>query len=166
MGDIHLRRMQSIFERMHITSLVHMCQRNSTNWCSIEKESTYWKNCRSVLHSKNVPERFWFEAMKIIAHGANELPQPMLGFISPFETIWNMKPTVSYFQVFCCIFYVFMPSHLCSKFDNKAIMCIFIGYNNQIKGWTYCDLIVGRCNSLRYVVFDETSYWLSLGKKV
>ncbi|CAL9014755.1 unnamed protein product [Prunus brigantina] len=32
--------------------------------------------CRSMLHAKNVPGRFWAEAMRTAAHVINKLPQP------------------------------------------------------------------------------------------
>ncbi|KAE8667231.1 tir-nbs resistance protein [Hibiscus syriacus] len=77
--------------------------------------------CRSMLHAKNVPERFWAEAMRTAAFVINILPQSRLGFVSPFEKLWNIKPTVSYFRVFGCVCYVFVPDHLRSKFDKKVV---------------------------------------------
>ncbi|KAE8695620.1 tir-nbs resistance protein [Hibiscus syriacus] len=56
--------------------------------------------CRSMLHAKNVPGRFWAEAMRTAAFVINRLPQP-------------------------------------SKFDKKAVRCIFVGYGSQRKGWKY-----------------------------
>ncbi|KAE8676474.1 hypothetical protein F3Y22_tig00111588pilonHSYRG00004 [Hibiscus syriacus] len=47
--------------------------------------------------------RFWAEAMKTAAFVINRLPQPRLGFVSPFEKLWNIKPTVSYFRIFDCV---------------------------------------------------------------
>jgi transposase InsO family protein len=76
--------------------------------------------CRSMLHAKNVPSRFWAECMKTAAHVINRLPQAKLGFVSPFEKLWTRPPTVSYFRVFGCVCYVFVPDHLRSKFDKKA----------------------------------------------
>ena len=118
-----------------------------------------------MLHAKNVPGRFWAEATRTAANVINKLPQPRLGFISPFETLWDVKPTVSYFRVFGCVCYVFVPSHLRSKFDKKAVTCIFVGYDNQRKGWRCCDPTTGRCYTSRDVVFDEASSWWSLEKK-
>ncbi|KAE8681852.1 hypothetical protein F3Y22_tig00111303pilonHSYRG00095 [Hibiscus syriacus] len=77
--------------------------------------------CRSMLHAKNVPGRFWAEAMRTATFVINRLPQPRLGFVSPFEKLWNIKPIVSYFRVFGCVCYVFVPDHLRSKFDKKAV---------------------------------------------
>lgn len=117
--------------------------------------------CRSMLHAKNVPGRFWAEAMKTAAFVINRLPQQRLCFISPFEKLWNMKATVSYFRVFGCVCYVFVPDHLRSKMDKKAVKCIFVGYDNQRKGWRCCDPTVGKCYTSRNVVFDEASSWWS-----
>ncbi|KAE8699425.1 hypothetical protein F3Y22_tig00110578pilonHSYRG00054 [Hibiscus syriacus] len=122
--------------------------------------------CRSMLHAKNVSGRFWAEAMRTATFVINRLPQPRLGFVSPFEILWNIKPTVSYFRVFGCVCYVFVPDHLRSKFDKKAVRCIFVGYDSQRKGWKCCDPISGRCYTSRNVVFDEASSWWSSEKEV
>jgi len=70
---------------------------------------------------------------------------------------------VSHFRVFVCVcvFYVFVPDHLQSKFDKKAIRCSFVGYDNEEKGWRCCDLTTGYCYTSRNVVFDEVSSWRS-----
>ena len=115
--------------------------------------------CRSMMHAKNVPGRFWAECMRTTAHIINRLPQQRMGYMSPFEMLWNMKPTVSHFKVFGCVCYVFVPDHLRSKFDKKAIKCIFVGYDESRKGWRCCDPTTGRCHVSRNVVFDEASSW-------
>lgn len=122
--------------------------------------------CRSMLHAKNVPSRFWAEYMKMAAHVINRLPQAKLGFLSPFQKLWNTKPTVSHFRVFGCVCYVFVPDHLRSKFDKKAIRYIFMGYDSECKGWRCCNPITDRCYTSRNVVFDEASSWWSQQKVV
>lgn len=67
---------------------------------------------RSMLHAKNVPGRFWAEGMRTAAHVINKLHQPRLEFVSPFEKLWNKKPTFSYLRIFGCVCYVFVPDHL------------------------------------------------------
>ncbi|KAH7854836.1 hypothetical protein Vadar_018221 [Vaccinium darrowii] len=89
------------------------------------------------------------------------LPQAKLGFVSPYEKLWSTPPTVSHFRVFGCVCYVFVPDHLRSKFDKKAIRCIFVGYSSERKGWKCCDPTTGRCYTSRNVVFDEASSWWS-----
>ncbi|KAE8708634.1 hypothetical protein F3Y22_tig00110336pilonHSYRG00004 [Hibiscus syriacus] len=53
-----------------------------------------------------------------------------------------------------------------SKFDKKAVRCIFVGYDSQRKGWKCCDPMSGRCYTSQNVVFDETSSLWSLEKEV
>lgn len=91
--------------------------------------------CRSMLHDKNVPWRFWAEAMQTAAYVINRIPQLGLKFVSPFELLWKVKPNVSYFRVFGCVCYVFIPNHIRSKLEMKAIQCIFVGYDKERKGW-------------------------------
>ena len=122
--------------------------------------------CRSMLHAKNVPRRFWAEAMKTAAFVINRLPQQRLCYFSPFEKLWDMKPVVSYFRVFGCTCYVFVPDHLRSKMDKKAVRCIFVGYDSQRKGWRCCDPTTGKCYTSRNVVFDEVSSWWSANNEV
>ena len=86
-----------------------------------------------MLHAKNVPGRFWSKAMKTAAFVINRLPQQRLSFLSPFEKLFNIKLSVSYFRIFACVCYVFVPDHLRSKIDKKAIKCIFVGYDSHRK---------------------------------
>ena len=104
--------------------------------------------------------------MRTAAFVINRIPQSRLVFVSPFEKLWKMKPTVSYFRVFGCVCYVFVLNHLRSKFDKKVVRYIFVGYDNQINGWKCCDPTSGRCYTSRDVVFDEASLWWSLEKQV
>lgn len=66
---------------------------------------------------------------------------------------------VSHLKVFGCVCYVFVPDHLRSKFEKKAIRCIFVGYDDTRKGWRCCDPTTGKCHTSRNVVFDEASAW-------
>jgi hypothetical protein len=52
------------------------------------------ETCRSMLHAKNVPERFWAECMRTAAYVINRLPQDKLGFKPPHELLWKKKPAV------------------------------------------------------------------------
>ncbi|KAH9670375.1 retrovirus-related pol polyprotein from transposon TNT 1-94-like protein [Citrus sinensis] len=67
---------------------------NGGEYSSTERKNQHLAEvCRSMLHAKNVPRRFWAEAMRTAAFVINRLPQPRFAFVSPFEKLWNMKPT-------------------------------------------------------------------------
>ncbi|KAF8041420.1 hypothetical protein BT93_A0114 [Corymbia citriodora subsp. variegata] len=79
------------------------------------------------------------------------------------------KSKVSHFRVFKCVCYkkkcVCYPSgldHLRSKFNKKAVHYIFVGYDDQRKGYKCCDLAMVNCYTSRNVVFDELSSRRSL----
>ena len=71
------------------------------------------------------------KAMKTAAFVINKIPQHKLSFRLVFEDLWNVKPSVSYFIIFGCVCYVFVPNHLRSKMDKKVVRCIFLEYDSQ-----------------------------------
>ncbi|KAJ8637380.1 hypothetical protein MRB53_011647 [Persea americana] len=48
-----------------------------------------------------------------------------------------------------------------TKFEKKALRCIFTGYDSKRKCWRCVDLATGRVHVFRNVVFDEASSWWS-----
>ncbi|KAL0451639.1 UNVERIFIED_CONTAM: Retrovirus-related Pol polyprotein from transposon TNT 1-94 [Sesamum latifolium] len=48
----------------------------------------------------------------------------------------------------------------------KAIRCVFVGYDSQRKEWRCCDPTTQKCYTSRNVVFDEASLWWSPSKEV
>jgi hypothetical protein len=66
-------------------------------WSCREKESQLGKTRRSMLNNKSVPPRFWAECMKAAAYIINRLPQARHGFVSAYEKLLDVKPSVSYF---------------------------------------------------------------------
>lgn len=60
--------------------------------------------------------------MRMYEHVINRLSQAKLGFKSPFEKLWHMRPIVRHFRVFGSICYVFVSDHLRTKFDKKTMM--------------------------------------------
>ncbi|KAI3703127.1 hypothetical protein L6452_28883 [Arctium lappa] len=149
------------FSSQSYSTSIHMCQHAQQNGVAERKNWPLAEICRSMLHAKNVPGKYWAEAMNTAAFVINRLPQRRLNFSYPFEKLWKTKPSVSYFRVFGCVCYVFVPDQLRSKMDKKAIRCVFVGYNNKRKGWKCCDPTTGRCYTSRDVVFDEASSWWS-----
>nr|GMD46973.1 Retrovirus-related Pol polyprotein from transposon RE1 [Ipomoea batatas] len=54
-----------------------------------------------------------------------------------------------------------LPYEESSKMEKKVVKCIFVGYDNQSKGWRCCDPTTGKCYTSRNVVFDEAYSWWS-----
>lgn len=121
---------------------------------------------RSMIHDKNVPGRFWAESMKTATYVINQIPQQGLQYVSPFEKLFNTKPNVIHLRVFSFVCYLFIPNHLRHKPEKKAVRCIFVGYDQERKGWRCCDPVTWKCYVSRDVMFDETSSWWSSKREV
>ena len=57
------------------------------NGVAKRKNMHFTKMHQSMIHAKNVLEKFWAECTKTTAHIINRFPQPRLEFVSPFEKI-------------------------------------------------------------------------------
>ena len=99
--------------------------------------------------------------MATAAYVINRLPQPRLGFVSPYEKLFGGKSTVKHIRVFGCVCYVFVTKNLQTKLDKRAVRCIFVGYDNRVKGWRCCDPSIGKIYVSRDVIFDEALSWWS-----
>ena len=98
--------------------------------------------------------------MTTVAHVINRMPQAKLGFQSPYQVLYKKKPTITHFRVFGCVCYVFVPEQMRTKMEKKAIRCIFVGYDQQRKGWRCIDPTTNKAYVSRHVVFDEgTSFF-------
>lgn len=117
---------------------------------------------RSMMHSKNIPTKFWAEGMKMAAYVLNRIPQRILNFKSPYEKLYHVQPNVSHLRVFGSVCYVFVPDCLRSKLEKKVVRCIFTGYDSERKGWRCVEPNTRKCHVSRNVVFDEASSWWSL----
>ncbi|KAD2394436.1 hypothetical protein E3N88_41413 [Mikania micrantha] len=131
------------------------------NGVSERKNRHLGKVTRCLIHSKNLPGRFWAEAMRAACYVINRVPSQSLGYVSPYEKLTRSKPNVSYLRVFGCVCYVFIPAHLRHKMEKKAVRCVFVGYDSHRKGWRCCDPNSGKVYVSRNVIFDEQSSWWS-----
>ncbi|KAL3534587.1 hypothetical protein ACH5RR_003048 [Cinchona calisaya] len=74
--------------------------------------------------------------------------------------LWHARlGHVSYYKLKVMMKKSLLKDQLRSKFDKKAIRCIFVGYDNERKGWRCCDPTIGKCYVSRNVVFDEALSW-------
>ena len=95
--------------------------------------------------------------MACAAHVINRVPLSPINMKSPYELMFEEKPSVKHFKVFGSICYVHVPDEKRTKLDAKAQKCIFIGYDERKKGWKCMDPETLKICISRDVIFDEVS---------
>jgi hypothetical protein len=87
----------------------------------------------------------------------NRMPFSPINIKSPYELMFEEKPSVKHFKVFGSICYVHVPDAKRIKLDAKAQKYIFIGYDERKKRWKCMDPETHKTCVSRDVVFDEVS---------
>ena len=95
---------------------------------------------RSLLHHAKLDKCFWAEAAMTAIYVKNRLPSPKLPDMTPFEIVCKSKPSVKHMRVFGCQAYILTPSEKRLKWDPKARMGIFVGYEEVSKAYRVFDI--------------------------
>ncbi|MCO5587489.1 hypothetical protein L7F22_041438 [Adiantum nelumboides] len=109
----------------------HQCTMPYTpqqNGVAERKNRSLMEMARCMLKAKSLPHKLWMEAVACAAHVLNRCPTRALKTITPYESWYDRKPSVSYLRVFGCLAYAHIPQQLRGKLDDKAVKCIFVGY--------------------------------------
>ncbi|KAG6492870.1 hypothetical protein ZIOFF_047838 [Zingiber officinale] len=115
------------------------------------------ETCKCWLHAKNLSKALWAEGIKCAAYVINQVPLRSSNNKAPYELLFDAKPNVKYLRVFGSVCYIHVSDSQRSKLDAKAIKCIFVGYDEQRKGWRCMDPTTNKCVVSRDVIFDEIS---------
>ena len=116
---------------------------------------------RSMLHHANLDKCFWGEAAMAAIYIKNRLPSPKIASKTPFEIVYKSKPSVKHIRVFGCRTYVLTPKEKRCKWDAKARVCVFMGYEEVSKAYRVYDIEAGQVVISRDVTFDESTFGFS-----
>ncbi|KAK8934594.1 hypothetical protein KSP39_PZI014788 [Platanthera zijinensis] len=114
---------------------------------------------RAMLVQKALPKPFWGEATTTAVYILNRTPTKALIKSTPYEALYNQKPTISHMRVFGCLAYAHKNTERQDKIEETSVKCIFLGYSDQTKGYR---LLEPRSNKLiisRDVIFHEEEAW-------
>ncbi|GKV49234.1 hypothetical protein SLEP1_g55997 [Rubroshorea leprosula] len=115
------------------------------------------ETCRSWSHAKNLPKELWAKGMKCVAYVISRVPLSPTNMKSSYELMFGEKHNVRRFKIFGSICFVHVLDSQRNKFDAKARKCIFVGYDEQKKGWKCMDPISHKFVVSRGVVFNQIS---------
>ncbi|MCO5582941.1 hypothetical protein L7F22_036844 [Adiantum nelumboides] len=138
----------------------HQCTMPYTpqqNGVAKRKNRSLMEMARCMLKAKSLPHKLWMEAVACAAHVLNRCPTRALKTITPYESWYDRKPSVSYLRVFGCLAYAHFPQQLRGKLDDKAVKCIFVGYSSGSKGYRLYNPATNKIFESRDVIFAETT---------
>jgi transposase InsO family protein len=129
------------------------------NGVSERKNRTLLNMVRSMINARNVPKRFWPEAVKWANHVMNRSPTLSVKNITPEEAWSGVKPAVHYFRTFGCIAHVHINDVQRKKLDAKSKRCVLLGISDESKAYKLYDPVDKKIIVSRDVVFEETKGW-------
>ena len=99
---------------------------------------------RSMLYHARFNKSFWAEAAMAAIYIKNRLPSPKSETMTPYEMVYDIKPSVKHLRVFGCLAYVLTPKELRRKWYAKARLGLFMGYQESSKAYRVYDIEAGR----------------------
>jgi hypothetical protein len=111
---------------------------------------------RVMIHSKNLTQHFWGEAINIACHIINRVYlRPETNKI-PYEIWQGKKPTVKYFRTFGSKCYILRDRENLGKFDPKSDEGIFLGYSTNSHAYRFFNKRTKTLmESINVVIDDE-----------
>ncbi|KAL1206309.1 Retrovirus-related Pol polyprotein from transposon TNT 1-94 [Cardamine amara subsp. amara] len=146
---------------LHQTSCPYTPQQNGV---AERKNRHLMEVARSMMFHKNMPRRFWGDAVMTACYLINRTPTKVLNDISPYEVLNKTKPHIDHLRVFGCVCFVLVPGDQRNKLDAKSTRSVFIGYSTTQKGYRCYDPSTKRIMTSRDVKFlEDQSYFEKSG---
>lgn len=112
-----------------------------------------------MLYQGRMPASLWVDAFLTANFLINLIPTTANNeFISPFEKLNGKAPLYTSLRVFGCACFPYLRPYVENKFNPKSLMCVFLGYSEQHKGYICLYPPTGRVYLSRHVLFDENQF--------
>lgn len=109
------------------------------NGCAERENRTVMEAARSMLHAKGLDLYLWAEAVHTAAFVLNRTGTSTVKGKTAYELWYGKSAKFDNFRIFGSEVYVHVPKQQRRKLDAKAKKCIFVGYDDNVKGFRVMD---------------------------
>jgi len=121
-----------------------------------QKNRVLQEMARVMIHSKNLAQHFWGEAINTACHIINRVYLRPETSETPYEIWRGKKPTVKYFWIFGSKCYILRDRENLGKFDPKSDEGIFLGYSTNSRAYrVYNTRTKTMMESINVVIDDD-----------
>lgn len=110
---------------------------------------------RTMLLHSAAPLAFWAEALSTATYLLNQRPCRATGSATPFGLLFGAEPSYDELRVFGCRCFPNLTATTKHKLDPRSMICVFIGYPADHRGYRCYDLATNQVITSRHVVSDE-----------
>ena len=110
---------------------------------------------RTMLIDAQLPEQYWYDAIRYAVHIHNVTPTRALVDMTPEEAWSGNKPDISNLRIFGSRAFMHIPAAQRDKLSTRSLICTFIGFASQRKAYRLIHRKTRKFFESRDVIFDE-----------
>ncbi|KMQ82524.1 retrovirus-related pol polyprotein from transposon tnt 1-94 [Lasius niger] len=114
---------------------------------------TIVERAKSMMFDAELPKRYWVEAVATAVYLINRSPASGIDGRTPEEMWTGQSPNLQHLRVFGCKAMAQIRKERRQKWDSKANELIFVGYEDNVKGYRLMDPRTACVVKRRDVVF-------------
>lgn len=123
---------------------------------SAERENrTIVEAMRAMIHAKKLPLRLLAEAINTSVFILNRTGTSSQSQKTPYQLWFGRDAKLEKLITFGTTAYAHIPKEKCKKLDSKTIKSLFVGYNEEMKGFRIWFPETDRVDTKRDVVFKK-----------
>ena len=112
----------------------------------------------ALLSQASLSYSFWTFVVQTAISLINVLPTSVLGWQSPWSTLYSTSHDMSQFKIFGYACYPNLRPYTTHELEPRTKECIFIGYPTHSKGYLCLDPHTKHVYTSRHVMFNESTF--------